>query len=123
MSAPLIVSRRSVLAGTGALVLSFASSSLFAQDTPPSATPNPEPAPAPPAPPPPPPAKLPGSLDKTRMLDAWIKIDAQDGVTVFTGKAELGQGIKTAILRSSAGFSLDCGCASTWMSVSETSSP
>jgi nicotinate dehydrogenase subunit B len=43
--------------------------------------------------------KLPGSLDKTPMLDAWIRIDADGTITVFTGKAELGQGIKTALLQ------------------------
>jgi hypothetical protein len=43
--------------------------------------------------------KLPGSLDKTPMLDAWIRIDADGKVTVFSGKAELGQGIKTALIQ------------------------
>ncbi len=41
-------------------------------------------------------AKLPGSLDKNRMLDAWLRIDPDGTVTVFTGKIELGQGILTA---------------------------
>jgi len=44
---------------------------------------------------------LPGSLKTTPSLDAWIRIDAQ-GITVFTGKAELGQGIKTALLQVAA---------------------
>ena len=35
---------------------------------------------------------LPGSLEKTPLLDAWIRIDADGAITVFTGKAELGQG-------------------------------
>ena len=35
-------------------------------------------------------------------LDAWIRIDADGDVTVFTGKAELGQGVKTAILQVAA---------------------
>ena len=35
------------------------------------------------------------------MLDAWIRVDAE-GITVFTGKAELGQGIKTALLQVAA---------------------
>jgi nicotinate dehydrogenase subunit B len=47
-------------------------------------------------------AKLPGSLDKEPMLDAWIRIDADNRITVFTGKAELGQGIKTALLQVAA---------------------
>ena len=45
---------------------------------------------------------LPGSLDRGPMLDAWIRIDEHGKVTVFTGKAELGQGMKTA-LRSDRG--------------------
>ena len=36
------------------------------------------------------------------MLDAWIRIDADGAITVFTGKAELGQGIKTALLQVAA---------------------
>jgi nicotinate dehydrogenase subunit B len=46
--------------------------------------------------------KLPGSLKSTPMLDAWIKIDADGRVTVFTGKAELGTGIRTAFLQIAA---------------------
>jgi len=40
--------------------------------------------------------KLPGDLAGTRMLDAWLRINADGTVTVFTGKVELGQGILTA---------------------------
>ena len=47
-------------------------------------------------------AKLPGSLDKFPMLDSWIRIDANGRVTVFTGKGELGQGIKTALQQVAA---------------------
>src|SRR4029453_4929292 len=47
------------------------------------------------------PPRLPGSLRTTPMLDAWIRIDA-NGISVFTGKAELGQGIKTALLQVAA---------------------
>jgi nicotinate dehydrogenase subunit B len=46
--------------------------------------------------------KLPGSLKSTPMLDAWIRIDAGGGVTVCTGKAELGTGIRTAFLQIAA---------------------
>ena len=46
--------------------------------------------------------KRPGSLDKDPYLDAWIRIDSDGRVTVCTGKAELGQGIKTAILQIAA---------------------
>jgi nicotinate dehydrogenase subunit B len=43
------------------------------------------------------PVKLPGSLANNRMLDAWLRINADGTVTVFTGKVELGQGILTAL--------------------------
>src|SRR5581483_4147401 len=46
--------------------------------------------------------KLPGSLDKEALLDAWLRVGADGRITVFTGKAELGQGIKTAILQIAA---------------------
>src|ERR1700733_5299103 len=47
-------------------------------------------------------ALLPGSLSRAPYLDAWIRIDAAGKITVFTGKVELGQGIKTAILQIAA---------------------
>jgi CO/xanthine dehydrogenase Mo-binding subunit len=46
--------------------------------------------------------KLPGSLQKQPLLDGWIRIAADGKVTVFSGKAELGQGIKTALLQVAA---------------------
>src|ERR671936_1456316 len=46
--------------------------------------------------------KLPGALDKEPYLDAWLRIDADGGITVFTGKAELGQGFKTAFQQVAA---------------------
>ncbi len=92
--APTIVSRRTVLAGSGALILSFSSSGeLLAQDPPSPQAPPPGPS-APPA--------LPGSLKQTPFLDSWIRVDADGSITVFTGKAELGQGIKTALLQVAA---------------------
>jgi CO/xanthine dehydrogenase Mo-binding subunit len=45
---------------------------------------------------------LPGNLDKYPMLDSWIRIDAEGHATVFTGKAELGQGLKTALTQIAA---------------------
>jgi nicotinate dehydrogenase subunit B len=45
---------------------------------------------------------LPGSLKTTPWLDAWIRVDADGTITVFTGKAELGQGIKTALIQVAA---------------------
>ncbi|MGF6275760.1 nicotinate dehydrogenase subunit B [Massilia sp. UYP11] len=70
--------RRHFLAAGGALTLSFAMPAWSAQDA------------------------LPKSLDTTPWLDAWIRIDADERITVFTGKAELGQGIKTALLQVAA---------------------
>ena len=82
------VSRRAVLLGTGSLVLSFSiGPQAFAQgaETPAGGKP-----------------KLPGSLAVEPHLDAWIKVRADGAVTIFTGKAELGQGIKTALLQVAA---------------------
>lgn len=87
MNAPVILDRRRVLAGGGALIVSFSLSSGFAQDQKPAAAPAPKP---------------PGSLATTPYLDSWIRIDADGSITVFTGKAELGQGVKTAIQQIAA---------------------
>ena len=85
--------RRGILAGGGCLVVSFAVlSQALAQEGEVQGT-------APPAQPKP---KLPGSLAGDPFLDAWIRIDANGEVSVFTGKAELGQGVKTAILQIAA---------------------
>ncbi|AFL53686.1 nicotinate dehydrogenase subunit B [Sinorhizobium fredii] len=83
------ITRRSVVVGTGALVVSFSLGRAFAQEPPATTTPTP-------------PVSLPGSLDDDRFLDSWIRIDAANSVTVFTGKAELGQGIRTALLQVAA---------------------
>jgi CO/xanthine dehydrogenase Mo-binding subunit len=48
------------------------------------------------------PPELPGSLRGEPWLDAWIRIDSDGSVTVFTGKAELGQGIETALAQIAA---------------------
>lgn len=45
---------------------------------------------------------LPGSLNANRMLDGWIRINANNTVTVFTGKCEIGQGILTALAQIAA---------------------
>ena len=78
------LTRREFLAAGGALIIGFslAPSSLRAQK--------------------PPGPKLPGSLDANPMLDAWLRIDADGGITLFTGKAELGQGVKTALIQIAA---------------------
>jgi nicotinate dehydrogenase subunit B len=47
-------------------------------------------------------AKLPGSLAENRMLDAWIRINADGSATIFPGKVELGQGITTALSQIAA---------------------
>ena len=81
------LSRRRMLAAGGALVVSFTlSKASLAEDQ----------ASAPPT------EALPGGLARTPMLDAWIKVDAAGRVTVFTGKAELGQGLKTALIQLAA---------------------
>jgi nicotinate dehydrogenase subunit B len=45
---------------------------------------------------------LPGSLKTSPMLDAWIKLDEHGHITVCTGKAELGTGIRTAFVQIAA---------------------
>src|SRR5689334_24774361 len=88
MNGPVVMDRRMLLRGSGALVVSFSLTNAFAQD---QAAPA-----APPAP------KLPGSLEKAPYLDSWIRIDADGSITVFIGKAELGQGFKTAFQQIAA---------------------
>jgi nicotinate dehydrogenase subunit B len=88
MNVPVILDRRRVLAGGGALIVSFSISDAFAQD---QSAPAAVQAPSPP-----------GSLKGAPNLDSWIRIDADGGITVFTGKAELGQGFKTAFQQIAA---------------------
>ncbi len=88
MSGPSILDRRQVLAGGGSLIVSFSLGDALAQDAKPAA------APPPPSPP--------GSLKETPFLDSWVRIDADGSITVFTGKAELGQGFKTAFQQIAA---------------------
>ncbi len=81
MSLETTVSRREFLATCSGLVVAFAlPASLAAQ----------------------PAAALPGSLRQTPYLDAWLRIAPDGAITVFTGKAELGQGIKTALIQVAA---------------------
>jgi nicotinate dehydrogenase subunit B len=92
---PVILSRRHVLAGAGALIVGFgtvralAQEGSGAQDVQSGARVSP-------------PAPLPGSLKESPLLVSWIRIDANGAITVFSGKAELGQGIKTALLQIAA---------------------
>ena len=46
--------------------------------------------------------QLPGSLQTNRTLDAWLRINPDGSVLVFTGKVELGQGIVTALAQIAA---------------------
>ena len=85
MNVPVILDRRSVLAGAGALIVSFSLRDAGAQDQKPGDGP-----------------KLPGSLATSPNLDSWIRIDADGRITAFTGKAELGQGFKTAFQQIAA---------------------
>ncbi len=45
---------------------------------------------------------LPGGLNNNRMLDGWIRINANGRVTIHTGKCEIGQGILTALAQIAA---------------------
>jgi len=45
---------------------------------------------------------LPGSLAHNPGLDSWLRISASGEVTIFTGKVEIGQGIKTALMQIAA---------------------
>ncbi len=71
------LSRRNFLKSAGALVVGFSWSAplVLAQQS----------------------TRLPGSLQTNRMLDGWLRINADGTITIFTGKCELGQGILTAL--------------------------
>ncbi|MGY3694800.1 nicotinate dehydrogenase subunit B [Bradyrhizobium sp. USDA 3240] len=84
MTAPVVLDRRSVLAGSGALIVSFSFRHAVAQE---QKTQGP---------------KLPGSLATSPNLDSWVRIDADGRITAFTGKAELGQGFRTAFQQIAA---------------------
>jgi nicotinate dehydrogenase subunit B len=92
MQIPATLTRRTLLASGGAVVVGFSITDAFAQAPPTPAAPGAAPA----APP------LPGSLRAAPSIDSWIRIDASGKVTVFTGKIELGQGIKTALVQVAA---------------------
>jgi CO/xanthine dehydrogenase Mo-binding subunit len=51
---------------------------------------------------PPPVAKLPGALAQTPLLAAWLHVAPDGRITACTGKAELGQGLRTALLQVAA---------------------
>jgi nicotinate dehydrogenase subunit B len=79
MNAPQL-SRRHFTAGLGGIVLAFSLGPQLASGQ----------------------QTLPGSLAGNTMLDAWLRINADGSVTVFTGKVELGQGIVTALAQIAA---------------------
>jgi len=98
----LAISRRGILAGTGALIVSFSSvARMIAQE----GTQKPP---------------LPGSLKDSPFLDSWIRIDSSGQITIFTGKCEIGQGIKTAFLQIAA-EQLDVPVASLRLVTADTS--
>ena len=82
MNAP-ILTRRNFTKGIGGLVLAFSldPAELLAQGAA---------------------ARLPGSLNNNRMLNAWVKIGGDGNATISTGKVELGQGILTALWQIAA---------------------
>src|SRR6266566_302469 len=110
MNAPVNFDRRqvlaSVLAGGGALIVSFSHTGAIAQEQNAPAA-----APA---------ANPPGSLKTSPYLDSWVRIEADGSITIFTGKAELGQGIKTALLQIAA-EQLDVPLASLKLITADTS--
>jgi nicotinate dehydrogenase subunit B len=89
---PAGLSRRQALAG-GGLVVAFSFASRTAEGVIAG-----EGGPAPKAVRP----DLPGSLKTSPILDSWIRIAPDGRATVFSGKAELGQGIRTALLQVAA---------------------
>jgi nicotinate dehydrogenase subunit B len=66
------------------------------------------------------PARLPGSLNGNRLLSAWLRVNPNGTVTVFTGKVELGQGIASALAQMAAD-ELDVGYRRIDMVTADTS--
>ena len=83
MNGPVILDRRRVLAGGGALIVSFSLGGCLRAGSGRAGRAAR--------------AEASGQSATTPFLDSWIRIDADGSITVFTGKAELGQGFKTAL--------------------------
>jgi nicotinate dehydrogenase subunit B len=66
------------------------------------------------------PGTLPFSLRNNRRLEGWIRLEPDEAVTIFTGKAELGQGILTALAQIAAD-ELDVGLEKIRMVGADTS--
>ena len=73
MSRQFEVTRREFIAGAGALLIAVSIPGVAAAQS------------------------LPRSLRRNPRLDSWLRIEAGGTVTVFSGKVELGQGIRTAL--------------------------
>jgi nicotinate dehydrogenase subunit B len=87
---PNVISRRAALSGAGALIVSFTwHHRVRAADRPGPLNGGAERIPQ----------QLPGSLQRAPLLDSWLRIDARSRIVAFTGKAELGQGITTALIQ------------------------
>ncbi|WP_454624275.1 molybdopterin cofactor-binding domain-containing protein [Bradyrhizobium cenepequi] len=86
MNAPVILDRRRVLQGGGALIVSFSLGRAFAQEGASAGAAS----------------KRPGSLATAPYLASWLRIESDGRITAFTGKAELGQGFKTAFQQIAA---------------------
>ena len=83
------ITRRALLASTGGLVVTFSMSRRLRAQEQEASVSDPD-------------AELPGSLGDFPRLDSWIRVSPEGEITVFSGKAELGQGIKTALLMVAA---------------------
>ncbi|MEA3106619.1 MAG: nicotinate dehydrogenase subunit [Gammaproteobacteria bacterium] len=66
------------------------------------------------------PPHLPGSLNSNRLLSAWLRVNPNGTVTVFTGKVEFGQGIASALAQVAAD-ELDVGYQRINMVTADTS--
>lgn len=95
-------SRRDFLKTTGCLTIGFSLGTLYTAAS--SALPLQE---------------LPGSLQRYPNIDAWLEVLANGSVRVFTGKIELGQGIRIAIAQVAA-EELDLSINKVIVSLAET---